>query len=93
MEKVVRALRTENNMHFDEVLSFTTESYIGVWSGLHNKFVLICREDVEFNPVLIGNPKDLQELDDAVYEECEEHIIKVSDRAYYKFTLLDEEVE
>ena len=43
MEKVVRTLKAENDMHFDEVVSFTTESYIGIWSGAHNKFALIGR--------------------------------------------------
>lgn len=93
MEKVIRALKTENDMHFDEILSFTTENYIGIWSGAHNKFALIHRSDCEFDLVFIGNPRDLQALDDAVYDEVEEHIIKVSDRSDYRFILECEEEE
>lgn len=90
MVKLIRTLAPENGMHFDEVCGFHTMNYIGVWNSATNKFALVAKSDVEFNLVHLPACKNLDELDDCVYAECDEHIISVSDSSAYAMTLTEE---
>lgn len=88
MVKLIRTLAPENGMDLGNVLSFETENYIGLWNYNNDSFVLIRKSEIEFHPVNL--PRFIEtfgELDDVVYEECDEHIIGVSDRSDYRITL------
>lgn len=87
MIKLIRTLAPENGMNFEDVLSFETENYIGLWSHTNDTFILFARSDDGFNPVNLGVYDSLDELDESVYEECSEHIIAVSKDSSYRITL------
>ena len=89
--KLKRMLAPENGADFENIVSFATESYIGIWDHNNNSFFLIAKEDSEFNCEELGNFDTLDELDDAVYDECCEHIEEVFESSAYKITLVDEQ--
>lgn len=86
MKKIVKTLAVEDGMDFYDIQSFETESYIGIW---HNdeRFLLIMPSDIEFNTEEIPECNNLDELDDAVYDACGEHILGVSSSGSYTFKL------
>lgn len=81
---VINTIAPKNGMDFEDVLSFETEDYIGMWSHTNDTFILFARSDAYFNPVDLGRCDTLGELDEAVFEECHEHIIGVSDKSNYR---------
>lgn len=88
MSKIIRILGNEDNIDFNEITSFTTERYVGLWDYESNDYFLVAKEDIEFHPTYLSIPiNSLDELDDAVYEKCEEHIDEVFDYCNYKITL------
>ena len=84
MIKLIRTLAPENGMKFEDVLSFETENYVGMYSHTDDSFILFARSDEYFNPVVLENCNTLDELDEAVYEECNEHITGVSESCSYR---------
>lgn len=92
MKKLVRKL-VADDVAFEDVLSFKTESYIGIWNHASDEFVLICPSDCELYIRTLPYCRDLQELDDSVCEEIGEHIICVSESSDYEFKLLNDDVE
>ena len=88
--KLKRMLAPENGADFEHIVSFATENYIGVWDHCSNGFLLIAKEDSEFACEELGNFDTLDELDDAVYIACDEHIKEVFESSAYKITLIDE---
>ena len=88
--KLKRMLAPENGADFENIVSFATESYIGIWDHCSNGFLLIAKEDIEFSCEELGNFDTLDELDDAVYIACDEHIQEVFESSAYKITLIDE---
>ena len=89
MIRLVRALALENGADFEEVCSFVTDDYIGIYDHNSNRFVMMAKSDCELNLTILPNCNSLDELDDAVYEECQEHIIGVSCESNYKIILED----
>lgn len=89
MIKLIRTLAPENGMRFDDIACFQTMNYIGIWNHAADKFALVAKSDVEFNLVHLPFCGSLDELDDCVCAECDEHIISVSDRATFEFTLTE----
>ena len=90
MVKLIRTLAPENGMQFEEICSFHTMNYIGVWNHAADTFALVAKSDVEFNLVHLPTCENLDELDDRVYAECDEHIISVSDRSAFVIALTEE---
>lgn len=85
MVKLVRTLNAENEMRFDDVIRFETDNYIGMWDyGADEGFILMPKSDTELRMSKIEPVESYQALDDAVYNDCGEHIIGVSDNSYYK---------
>lgn len=86
MVKVIRTLTPENGMDFMDILSFETESYIGLWDYVNNHFIATnkCERELRIFTVL-GDT--LTELDEYMFKHFEEHIIGVSDRSDYRITL------
>lgn len=89
MVKLIRTLAPENGMPFDEICCFHTMNYIGIWNHAADKFALFAKSDFELNLVHLPTCENLDELDDCVYAECDEHIISVSDRSTYEFALTE----
>lgn len=87
MQKVIRKLTSENNMDFEDICSFETESYIGIWDHTNDRFVMIAKSDCEFclHPVVLCT--DLEDLDNKVYGLTNEHIIGVSESSNYTFRI------
>lgn len=87
MIKLIRVLAAEDGTDFDNICSFTTENYVGVWWHEEERFVLIPKHDIEFHGKMLPVCCTLHELDIAVFEYCEEHIEDVSTSSAYSFAL------
>ena len=93
MIKLVRTLTPENGMDFEDILSFETENYIGIWNYGEDRYVLIPRDsdyDPEFYLHTLDECNNLDELDNAVFKICDEHIIGVSENGAYRIVLKEE---
>lgn len=95
MAKAVRTIVLENGMNVDDINSFKTENYIGIFSVPHNDFLVFCKSDNEFWPDILkyeyGAFSNFEEFDNAVYEICEEHILEAFTGSSYAITLTGEE--
>lgn len=91
MAKVITTIASEDGMSVDEIMSFKTKNYIGIWYSACEDFFVIAKSDIEFNPIALeyvyGIYSDLREFDDKVFEKCGEHILEVFDKSNYTFTL------
>lgn len=88
MAKVIMTIAPEDGMCFEDIFSFKTENYVGIWDTPCDKFMLIRKSSRYFEPwYLEGKYESLRELDDDVFELCEEHITEVFNRADYTITL------
>jgi hypothetical protein len=54
MVKLIRTLAPENGMAFEDVLSFETENYVGLWNHVNDTFVIFARSEDCFSPVDLG---------------------------------------
>lgn len=72
-----RVLAPVDDTKFNDICSFDTENYIGIWTDQHG-FVVMTKDDIEFQFSIIGQGDSLEDLDSMVYNECEEHINSVS---------------
>lgn len=89
MQKVIRKLIPENNMDFENICSFETESYIGIWDQRQDNYVVIAKSDCEFWLYSLSPCDDLEDLDNKVYDLVEQHIIGVSECSNYTFRIDD----
>lgn len=48
MQKVIRKLTPENNMDFENICSFETDSYIGIWDHANDRYIMMAKSDCEF---------------------------------------------
>ena len=87
MAKVVLTIAADDGMCFEQIMSFKTENHIGIWNCVEECFVLMKQHDIWFEPWLLGKSNDLQELDDIVFEKCDEHITEVFDSSTYEIKL------
>ena len=88
MIKVVNKPTPEKYIDFEDIISFSTKNYIGLWNMCSDKFVLLYKSDDELCMVEIPNFDTFEELYEAVYEETEEYIEYVSDKCRYKIELV-----
>ena len=91
MIKVTRILAPENGMPTNEINSFETENYYGIWDHNLDRFALIKKKEIEYSSEHLSKSyyDNLQEIDDEVYELIEERIIGVSDSSSFRF-IIDE---
>jgi len=87
MVGIVRTIKPEKEMRFDDILSFETNNFIGIYDHGHCGFTLIAKQDEEFSSMKIEYASDLEDLDNQVFASCEEHIIGVSRNNAYKLIL------
>ena len=80
----------DEHILFEDIISFVTENYVGLYDYDKNEFCLIPRADCQFEITYIGSPDNLNDLDDAVYSAIGEHIAKVSTSSAYTIALSDE---
>ena len=90
MINVIRVLAPANGMDFDEIALFETPDFLGIFDGYRNGFDLIAKEDIEWRVVPLPACRSLEELDELVYEECEQHITAVSPRQKYSITIAED---
>ena len=87
MAKIITTIAVEGEMEFDDICSFETETYIGIYSHNHNTFVVMEKSGYEFHPFMLPICEDLVELEDEVYKLTEEHILEAYDTSKYTFVL------
>lgn len=85
-----RSLAPADGTKFEDILSFETETYYGIYNTFDDEFILIAKEDIDFSAESIRYAETLDELDDMVYNACGEHIIGVSNSSKYKLILVDD---
>lgn len=83
MIELKRVLTPIDDTPFDEICSFETTNYIGIYTdffpiGNISGFVVMPKNDIEFSVIFIKAPNTLEELDSIVYDEVDEHIESVS---------------
>lgn len=86
MAKVIKTLAADG-IDFDDICSFKTENYIGIFDYSDDEFILIRKEGNHVYLLRLSDCCDLQDLDDLVYKLCEEHIQEVFDTSDYEFIL------
>ena len=72
--KIVRTIAIEGNLSYKDIRTFETDSYFGIWNHTKNAFVLIPKTNFQFDRIVLEACHTLEELDDAVFKECFEHI-------------------
>ena len=87
MAKVIVTIAPENDMFFEDILSFETENHIGIWSYEKDCYVLLCKSGKFYEPSYLKKCENLRELNEAVLEECDEHIEEVFDVCNYTIKL------
>lgn len=83
MERVIRKLTTENDMDITDVSSFETEDYVGIWDEIDDKYGLLRKSGFLLSLQYICNPENIEKLDEAVHELCNQHILNVGRREKY----------
>lgn len=86
MIELKRVIAPVDDTPFDEICSFETENYIGIFVDYINildsfatpKFLIMPKNTIEFNIEFIEIPDSLEKLDYEVYNKTDEHIIGVS---------------
>lgn len=88
MAKVIMTIAPEDGMCFEEINSFQTENYIGIFDNAEGNFMLMMKSGRYFEPWYLEDTyENLRELDDAVFELCDEHITEVFDKSDYSIEL------
>lgn len=90
MIQLRRVLAPIDDTSFDDIRSFTTEEYYGLYDFGCNQWIIFPKEDIEFNSEHLGSPDTLEELDEKVHEATGEHILSVSEDQRYRFVLVDD---
>lgn len=83
MIKLKRIIAPVDDTPFDEICSFETNNYIGVFVDclpkvLEPGFVVMPKNDGEFSIDFITIPETLEQLDNTLYYKVKEHIACVS---------------
>ena len=90
MVKIIRTLTPENGMKFHAICSFETENHIGIYNYAEDRFVIMNQSDYGLHLITLPASATLDELDNAVYEACEERIISVSESSTYEFIIKED---
>lgn len=90
MAKVIMTIAPEDGMCFEEIFSFETDNYIGIFNSVTEEFMLISKSSQHFEPFNLDSKHydNLRELDDDVFELCDEHITDVYGHSNYTIELL-----
>ena len=86
MIELKRIIAPVDDTPFDEICSFETENYVGIFvdyisildSFADPKFLIMPKNTIEFSIEFIEIPDSLEKLDNSVYDKTDEHIIGVS---------------
>lgn len=83
MIELMRILAPADGTPFDEICSFETENYIGIFVGTFpatftSGYVIMPKSDIEFSFAFVDEANTLEQLDEVVFRKVEEHIITVS---------------
>lgn len=83
MIKLKRTLAPVDDTPFDEICSFETENYIGVFVDQFPiastiGYAIMPKSDSEFSLAFVDEANTLEQLDEIVFRKVEEHIIAVS---------------
>lgn len=86
MIELKRVIAPVDDTPFDEICSFETENYVGIFvdyisildSFANPKFLIMPKNTIEFSIEFIEIPDSLEKLDNSVYDKTDEHIIGVS---------------
>lgn len=88
MAKVIMTIAPEDGMCFEDIMSFKTINCVGIWDSTRGEFALMRQFSAYFEPLyIVGRYENLQELDNAVFEECSEHITEVFNKSNYTIEL------
>lgn len=90
MIQLKRVLAPIDGTSFDDIRSFTTEEFYGLYDYGCNQWIIFAKADSEFSSEHLGSPDTLEELDEKVHEATGEHILSVSEDQRYMFTLIDD---
>lgn len=83
MIELRRVLAPVDDTPFDEICSFETDNYIGIYVGNFPEvyeagYIIMPKNDIEYSIDFIKAPNNLEELDSIVYDKVDEHIDCVS---------------
>ena len=83
MIELKRTLAPVDNTSFDEICSFETNNYIGIYVNnfpevYESGYIVMPKSDIEYSIDFIKTPNNLEELDSIVYDKVDEHIDCVS---------------
>ena len=83
MIELKRTLAPVDGTPFDEICSFETDNYIGIYVGnfpevYESGYIVMPKSDIEYSIDFIKTPTNLEELDGIVYDNVDEHINCVS---------------
>jgi hypothetical protein len=84
-----RVLAPVDDTSFCDICSFETESYIGIYTDSKG-FILMTKDDKEFQLVVLGSAKSLEELDEMCYNKGEEHIDSVSTSRHISVNIVED---
>lgn len=83
MIKLKRILAPVDDTPFDEICSFETENYIGIFVdpfpiAFTSGYVIMPKSDSEFSFAFVDEANTLEQLDEIVLRKVDEHITAVS---------------
>lgn len=78
-----------DGVDFEDVCYFRTESFVGIYNGDTDNYIVLPRHDPIMEVIVIDQADTLEELDQKVYDELDEHIEDVAD--YAEFRLQEED--
>ena len=91
MINVITTIAPENDLPFDYIQSFKTDNYVGMYDYQSCEYIMMCDRDVQLYLKHLGDGfESLAELDAAVYNEVEEHIVSVSESSEYQFKIIED---
>ena len=92
MIELKRVIAPVDDTPFDEICSFETDDFIGVFIEYKGteKFALMPKDVYEFCIDFIDMPKSLEELDCKVYDLICEHINCVSTSRHIEFNIIED---
>ena len=81
--KVVRSIAIKGTLAYEDIRSFETEKFFGLWDTSESAFVLLPKTNFQYHHVTLARCNSLAELDDEVFKACLEHITSVSKSSAY----------
>lgn len=83
MIELKRILAPVDDTPFDEICSFETENYIGIFvdtspATFTSGYVIMPKSDSEFSFAFVDEANTLEQLDEIVFRKVDEHITAVS---------------